>query len=380
MEFRVLGSLEVSANDGPVRLTGQRQRTLLAMLLVNADRAVPLDILIDAVWGEHPPTTAKRQVQNSISALRRLLDTGSPGPGQAPTIAAEGNAYRLRLGTAELDARVFQTRVETAQRHSAAGQVGEATAELRTALRLWRGPALANLGGGVFAAAARLDEQWRAAVEECLTLELRLGRHAELISELTELVATYPLRERLVGQLMVALHRSGRQADALDAYRRLREGLADGLGLEPSAMLRELHTAILRDEDDGAVSGTPADLARTTRAVPAQLPTDTAGFTGRANHLKELDQLLSGDATAVVISAIAGTAGVGKTALAVHWGQRVRQHFPDGQLYVNLRGFHPDPRRCTRPRRCAGSWTRWTYRRDGFRSIWRPGPPCTAAC
>ena len=345
MEFRVLGSLEVSASDGPVRLAGRRQRTLLAVLLVNADRAVPLDTLIDAVWEQDPPATAKRQVQNSISALRRLLDRGSRDPDKASTIANEGNAYRLRLGAGELDAWIFRAQVDKAQRLSAAGQVGEAAAELRAALRRWRGPALAGLGGGVLAAAAaRLDEQRRAAVEECLALELRLGRHTDLIGELTELVATYPLSERLVRHLIVALHRSGRQADALEAYRHLRERLADELGLEPSIALRELHTAILKDEDDGAalVPRPPVAPASTARAVPAQLPAEVPGFTGRADQLKELDQMLPDGATDVMISAIAGTAGVGKTALAVHWGQRVRQHFPDGQLYVNLRGFRPD--------------------------------------
>ncbi len=340
MEFRVLGSLELSASDGPVRLTGRRQRRLLALLLVNADRAVSLDALIDAVWDERPPTTAKRQVQNSISALRRLLEAGEP---DAPTIAAEGDAYRLRLAASKLDARLFLDQVEKAR---LCGAAGEAVAELRAGLRLWRGPALAGLSGRMFeAAAARLDEQRRAAIEECVELELRLGRHADLVGELTELVASHPLRERLVGQLMVALHRSGRQVEALEAYHRLRKTLADELGLEPGAQLRDLHTTILRHEESSAAI-VPARPAATPRVIPAQLPADVAGFTGRAGHLKELDQLLPGDqldgTTAAVITAIGGTAGIGKTALAVHWGQRVRHHFPDGQLYVNLRGFDPD--------------------------------------
>lgn len=337
MEFRVLGSLEVLASDGPVRLTGQRQRRLLALLLVNADRDVSLDTLIDAVWDERPPTTAKRQVQNSISALRRLLEAGARDPVAAPTIDAEGNGYRLRLAASELDARLFLAHVEKARRLSA-GEPGRAVAELRAGLRLWRGPALAGLSGRMLeAAAARLEEQRRAATEECVELELRLGRHADLVGELTELVASHPLWERLVGQLMLALHRSGRQAEALEVYQRLRQALADELGLEPGAQLRELHAAVLRDEDDGAelVPVRPAS----SRVTPAQLPADVVGFTDRASHLKELDQLLPGDATG---AAIAGTAGIGKTALAVHWGQRVRHHFPDGQLYVNLRGFDPE--------------------------------------
>ncbi|MCS7479427.1 BTAD domain-containing putative transcriptional regulator [Umezawaea endophytica] len=342
VEFQVLGSLQVSASGGLLRLTGRRQRTLLALLLVNADHAVSLDTLIDAVWDDRPPTTAKRQVQNSVSALRRLLEAGErdPDPAVAPTIAAEGSGYRLRLGASTLDASLFQARVDEARRLSAAGETGAAAAEFRAGLRLWRGPALAGLPGRAFeAAAARLDEQRRAAVEECVELELRLGRHAELVGELVELVAANPLRERLVGQLMVALHRSGRQAEALEAYHRLRGVLADELGLEPGARLRELHTAVLRDEagDTEAVPSRPA----AGRVVPAQLPVDVIGFTGRVRHLKELDEVLPGG-EGTVVTAIAGMAGIGKTALAVHWGQRVRHHFPQGQLYVNLRGFDAD--------------------------------------
>jgi DNA-binding SARP family transcriptional activator len=340
VKFRVLGSLEVSANSGPVRLTGRRQRILLALLLVNADRAVPLDTLVDAVWDDRPPSTAKRQVQNSISALRRLLEADEGDPAATPTIAAESSAYRLRLGAGTLDARLFLAQVDKARRLSAAGELGPAVDELRAGLRLWRGPALAGLAGRTLeAAAAQLEEQRRAATEECVELELRLGRHTDLVGELTGLVTGHPLWERLVGQLMVALHRSGRQAEALEAYRRLREALADELGLEPGTPLRKLHIAILNDQNDGSAEIVPARPSAAW-VTPAQLPVDVAGFTGRVRHLKELDEMLGGATT--VVTAIAGTAGIGKTALAVHWGQRVRHHFPDGQLYVNLRGFDPD--------------------------------------
>jgi DNA-binding SARP family transcriptional activator/tetratricopeptide (TPR) repeat protein len=341
VEFRILGSLEILASDGPVRLTGKRQRKLLALLLVNADSAVAIDALTDAVWDEHPPSTAKRQVQNSISALRRLLEADTRDPDRMATIAAEGNAYRLRLAGSMLDAWLFLDHVRKARRHGDAGELSQAVAELRAGLRLWRGPALAGLTGTTLeAAAARLDEQRQAATEECVGLELRLGRHADLVGELTELVASHPLRERLVGQLMVALHRSGRQAEALEAYHRLRKALAGELGLDPGVQLRDLHAAILRDED-GSAEVVP-DRTPTSRVTPAQLPADVVGFTGRVSHLKELDQLLPGDTTAAGITVLAGTAGIGKTALAVHWGQRMRHHFPDGQLYVNLRGFVPD--------------------------------------
>ncbi|MBF9128847.1 tetratricopeptide repeat protein [Plantactinospora sp. S1510] len=352
MELRVLGSLEVRVRGIPVRLGGPRERKLLALMLVHAERAVPLAALVDGMWDEAPPATAKRQVQNLISALRRLLADGSDRNARSPTIVAERDAYRLRLGDAELDARLFLAQVGRAQELAEAGQTGAAAAELRAALRRWHGPPLAGLTGRVLeAAAARLEEQQRAAVEECVDLELRLGRHGELLGELTELVAVHPLRERLVGQLMLALYRSGRQADALHAYRRLRKGLADEFGLDPGPRLQELHAVILASDaatrtpdtaEPPAAVGTPAH--RAAPVVPAQLPADVAGFAGRAEQLKELDQLLPGDptgTTTVAIGVIAGTAGVGKTALAVHWGQRVRHHFPDGQLYVDLRGFEP---------------------------------------
>lgn len=256
---------------------------------------------------------------------------------QAPRFARRLDAV---LGAGTLDVRLFLAHVDEAHRLSAAGEAGPAAAELRAGLRLWRGPALAGLAGRAFeAAAARLDEQRRAAIEECVELELRLGRHADLVGELVELVAAHPLRERLAGQLMVALHRSGRQAESLEVYRRLRGALAVELGLEPSARLRELHTAILRDET-GGTEAVPARAAA-ARVVPAQLPVDVVGFTGRVRHLKELDEVLPGGASTVV-TAIAGMAGIGKTALAVHWGQRVRHHFPEGQLYVDLRGFDPE--------------------------------------
>jgi DNA-binding SARP family transcriptional activator/tetratricopeptide (TPR) repeat protein len=341
MEFRVLGALEVSADGTPVRLSGQRQRKLLALLLVNADRSVPLNALIDSVWDENPPSTAKRQVQNSLSALRRLLETGTSPSAEAPTIVADANAYRLRLGASTLDARLFSTQVKKARQLSAAGEIEPAVTELRAGLRLWCGTALAGLTGRLLeAAAARLDEQRWAATEECVELELRLGRHADLVGKLTELVTSNPLRERLVGQLMMALHRSGRQAEALEAYHRVRKALSDELGLEPGARLRELHATILMDE--GGSTEFATSRSPTLRVIPAQLPADVVGFTGRVSHLKDLDQLLPGDGDAPVIATIAGTAGVGKTALAVHWGHRMRHHFPQGQLYVNLRGFDPD--------------------------------------
>ena len=344
MRFLILGPLKVVDGDRTVVLTGRR-RTILAVLLANAGQVVPLEYLVDAVWDDGPPTTARRQIQNDISALRRVL-AGAGAPETA--IVSDGRGYQILPRPGELDAQVFADLVAEAGDLARRDKPAAAAAKLRSALRLWRGPALLGLGGRtVESAAVRLEEQRLAVTEQCLDLELGLGRQRELVAELAELVAAHPLRERLVGQLMLALHRSGRQSEALAAYDRLRAQLSDELGLIPGTSLQQLHTAILRNDpavdppSEAPVAADDGDAA--AAAVPAQLPADVPSFTGRADHLSRLDELLperpGPAANAVVISAIAGMGGVGKTTLAVHWGHRVRDRFPDGQLYVNLRGF-----------------------------------------
>jgi tetratricopeptide (TPR) repeat protein len=238
---------------------------------------------------------------------------------------------------------------------SSAGRTREAVAELRAALGLWRGPALAGLGGQVIAAAAAgLEEQRLAAWEYCLDHELRLGWHREIAGELQGLAGEHPLRERLAGLLMLALYRSGCQAKALDAYHRLAQQLADELAIDPSDEITRLHEAILRQDrsldlipvpvtatDPGPAAGTACSRA------PAQLPLNVSGFTGRAAELASLHAMLprtadpDRDGAAVVISAIGGTAGVGKTALAIRFAHQVADRYTGGQLYINLRGFDP---------------------------------------
>ena len=337
MEFRILGPLQVIAGGGPVALGGRRPRTLLAVLLAQPGQVVSLDYLIDAVWDEHPPVTARRQVQNDVSALRRLLGDGSAGPA---VIVADGRGYRVEPRSGQLDSLVFEDRVARAVGLAGGDLLVEAVTEVRSALLLWRGPALLGLvGRTVQAAAARLDEQRLTALEQCFDWELRLGRQDDLVGELTELVAANPLRERLVGQLMFALHGSGRQADALQVYHRLRVHLAEELGLDPGLLLQQQYTAILNNDP---VVGSPREVIAVSAApTPRQLPAGVTGFTGRGADLKRLDELLPEHDqrdTGAVISAITGTAGIGKTALAVHWGHLVADRFPDGQLYVDLRG------------------------------------------
>jgi DNA-binding SARP family transcriptional activator/tetratricopeptide (TPR) repeat protein len=328
MEFRILGELEVRAGGGALDLGGLRQRRVLAALLLSPNRVVPLWRLVASVWDDEPPPTAERLVRNRVAGLRSVLTR------KGGFIDTDGDGYRLRVGPGELDAAVFE---ELAARGRAAGDARL----LRDALALWRGPALAGLGGEALGRdAARLEEQRLAVVEECLELELAAGGPDRLVDELAALVAAHPFRERLVGLWMTALYRCGRRAEALAAYRALADRLLDDLGIDPVPELRRLREGVLRQEP---VLSLLAERQTEPAVAPAQLPRDVPRFTGRVGDLAQLDALLSdGQAgPAVVISAIAGTAGVGKTALAVHWAHRVRDKFPDGQLYVNLRGFDP---------------------------------------
>jgi DNA-binding SARP family transcriptional activator/Flp pilus assembly protein TadD len=331
VKFRVLGPLTVQAAGRALDLGSIRQRRLLAALLVSHNRVVSAADLIEVIWGENPPTTASRQLQNRIGALRIVLR-------RAATIIETHHAgYLLRVTPDEVDALRFDSLVEQ-------GRAKGDRALLRRALGLWDGPALAGLDSGPLArAAAVLEERRLAALEDCLELELSAGDHERAVAELSVLVAENPMRERFVGQLMVALYRCGRTVEASAVYQELAQRLGDEFGIDPGADLRQLHDALQSGHHDR--SGNPAATPGGTRLVPSQLPRDTYGFSGRAAEIDHLDRLLS-ERTAepgVAISVIAGTAGVGKTALAIHWAHRVRNAFPDGQLYVNLRGYSSAP-------------------------------------
>jgi DNA-binding SARP family transcriptional activator/Tfp pilus assembly protein PilF len=350
MEFGILGPLEVVGDGQRLPVSRPREQRVLAALLLDAGRVVPLDRLVDALFEDRPPDTAAKQVRNCVSALRQRFAAAGAAD---ELIATTPVGYTIRIGAEDLDATVFAHRLARARHAADAGRLDEAVAATRSALALWRGPALAGIGGRrIEAAAAGLNEQRLTALEQCLSYELALGRGTELVAELSELVTEYPLRERLRGQLMVALYRAGRRADALESYRQGRQILVDELGLEPGPRLRALERAILADDrasvDAEAFDGeaAPIEADRPVAVVPAQLPAGATVFTGRTGTLRDLDALMAGDgdrATTVVISAIAGAAGAGKTALAVHWAHRVRSRFSDGQLYLNLRGYASGP-------------------------------------
>ena len=356
MEFGVLGPLQV--NGGDVVLP-PKQRVLLAALLLRANRVVPVDVLVDAVWGDTPPASARTTLQGYVKHLRHNADIRV-----GERVVTRSPGYLIRVEAGELDRDRFTGLCDRARAAMAGDDWPGAAGLFADALALWRGEPLADVPSVLLQQTElpRLAELRMSAVESRVDAELRLGQHGELIAELRQLVGAEPLRERLHGQLMVALYRCGRQAEALEAFCLIDRRLRDELGISPGPELRELHQRILTS--DPALTSdllprlnkppehadTPSDhLPADGRAdagfppAPAQLPADTADFTGRAEQVRLLCDLLaaSPDAErpgAVVISAVAGMGGIGKTALAVHVAHRLRERFGDGQLYVHLRG------------------------------------------
>ena len=333
MDFAILGVLEARSAGQRVDLGGMRPTVVLATLLLEAGRVVPLTRLAEAVYGEAPPTTSRTQIQNAVSALRKLL--GEHGLPEA--IETRPPGYLLRIPPDSLDLHRYESQVRAAR---AAQAPAEAAERYRSALALWRGPALEGVDSDVLRVAAdRLAEHRAAALEECLDVELRLGRHRELVGELSAAVAEHPLRERLRGQLMLALYRSGRQADALEVFRRGRQVLVDELGLEPGEELRSLEREIL--SGTATLGEPPAPAPAAVATLPRLLPTDIADFTGRAELIESIERRFADsdpERGAVPVTVLAGAPGIGKTTLAVHLGHRLAGRYPDGQLFADLHG------------------------------------------
>lgn len=290
MEFRILGPLQICDNHGQPSQIGPVHARIVATLLLSANQVVDWSHLIDAVWNDDPPTTAKRQVQNAISALRRQLTAA----GSTAQIVTSGHAgYQIHIGEGQLDAEVYLRVVGRAHDMASRGRHDQAVADFNAALALWRGPALSGLDGDTLrAAAAGLDEHRLTTIEHRLRLELDLGHHESIVSELAELERQHPLRESLVGQLMLALHRCGRRAEALYAFERLRGRLAEDLGIDPGADLQRIYVAILRDQANPPKPVSPPDAAVGPPDVPRQLPSPIRHFVGRLAELKELTGLI----------------------------------------------------------------------------------------
>jgi DNA-binding SARP family transcriptional activator/tetratricopeptide (TPR) repeat protein len=356
IEFGVLGPLTVCRDSRPVVLNAAMLRGLLALLLHRSGQPLGVDSIVESLWPGQPPATARKTVQVYVGRLRRAL-------GDAERIRHSAGGYTIIVAPDELDVTRFRGLIDAGRDVRRRGDLAAADRLLTEALGLWRGTPFADLDGtDVVAEETRLlEEQWLAAQELRAAVRLDLRRHHEVVADLAGLLTAHPYQERLASYLMVALYRSDRQSKALDLYRRVRDQLAEELGIEPGHTMSWLQQAILRGDGrlwqisvtelDG-LNAAPTAAARpphpltpaATQAMPALLPPDVYGFTGRTEELASLDALLSKigeQPTAVVISVVSGTAGVGKTALAVHWALRVRDRFPDGQLYVNLRGFDP---------------------------------------
>jgi DNA-binding SARP family transcriptional activator len=318
LEFRVLGPVEVRDGDRTIPVGGGQQRALLALLLLRANRAVSRDAIVEAVWGDEPPSTVAKALQGHVSALRRLLEPGRERGGGGRVIVTRGSGYELRVDEERLDLLVFERLRSEGRRALDAGEHERAAALLRDALALWRGPPLADVDTELFerGEVARLEEVRFATLEDRLEADVAAGKHAEVVAELEALVAEQPLRERLRAQLMVALYRSGRQADALETYRRGRALLVEELGLEPSRMLQQLERSILAQEPE---------LDAPLRAARTAPPAASAGFVGRGPELAALtdalEQARSGHGRLVLVR---GEPGIGKSRLAAELAAHAR--------------------------------------------------------
>jgi DNA-binding SARP family transcriptional activator/tetratricopeptide (TPR) repeat protein len=360
VEFHILGPLEICVQGRPIDVGTPRTRAVLAVLLAQPGTVVSVDRFVDELWPDRPPPDARALIHGQVSRVRRALR----GAGAADRLVTRKPGYLLRVEDGELDVHRFERLVGEARTARQAGDLERCLELFARAHRLWRGTPLADVPStpAIAGAVTAMTEQRLTTLEERFAVAIDAGHDADVVAELTELVNAHPLRERFVAQLTRALYCSGRTADALNAYQKAKKQLADELGVAPGPELQQLELAILRGEPSPETpppsprtqpprtqpprtQPPPAQPPRTQppRAQPpppAQLPASVTGFSGRADQIAQLDAMLDG-AGAVVISAVSGTAGVGKTALAIHWAHRVAAQFPDGQLYVNLRGFDP---------------------------------------
>jgi DNA-binding SARP family transcriptional activator len=339
VQVRLLGQVDVLV-DGTARpVHGTRRKTVLAVLALRAGEVVSTEHLVDVVWAGAPPPTAPATLQNHLSYLRGLL-------GARSAIVARPPGYMLAIARDATDVMVAERLIR--QGEHAVDPAGRLD-RLQAAVGLWRGQPLADVAGHVWLDqhAERLADLRLVALHAVFEARLDLGEHEKLLVELSRLADENPYDEQFCGQLMRALYRSGRQADALARYQTLRRSLGADLGIDPSPALRDLEARILQHDGALVVSPRPSDAIAPSAPVPAQLPPAVHGFAGREREVDHLDAVLAGcaevaaDPGGVVISVISGPPGVGKTALAVHWAHRVSGRFPDGQLYVNLRGFDP---------------------------------------
>ncbi|MFI6662832.1 AfsR/SARP family transcriptional regulator [Streptomyces sp. NPDC050523] len=399
LRFTVLGPIRAWTGDEELGLGTPQQRAVLAALLLRRRHPLTVGELVDAVWGEDPPSGAVSVLRTYVSRLRKVLEPERETGADPQVMVSVADGYALRLPQDALDLDVFERRVGEAKRLRAAGDVHRAADLLHEALGAWGGAPLAGVPGPLAdIERMRLSDYRLATLESRIEMDLELGCHAEIVPELRALIREHPLREEIGRLLMLALYRCGRQAEALAAYRAIRGTLVAELGVGPGPVLRELQHRILNDDpaltdpspaDPGPTDPAPTDPApadpvpvdlgpadpapqpssaahtqppqtapeqsaqsrpsptepapapRPALIAPAQLPADPPTFTGRAAELERLQSLLAEDGTGPAVVVISGMAGSGKSALATHWAHRIAPRFPDGVLHVDLRGFDP---------------------------------------
>ncbi|MGD0239171.1 MAG: BTAD domain-containing putative transcriptional regulator [Streptosporangiaceae bacterium] len=358
----VLGPVAAWYGDRELPVGQPRQQAVLGILAMRANRVISRGELVDAVWGQDPPVSAEGGIYTYVAGLRRVIEPNRSLRGPGRVLVSSGAGYVLHLVPGQPDAIAFEQDLGRSRQLRKAGDQGGAVNALNSALSLWRGIAFAGVPGP-FAETerVRLGELRSAATEERADVLLALGRHEDVVPDLTAMVADHPLRERMRGLLMIALYRCGRPAEALRVFQDGRRVLAEELGIDPGGDLSRIHQQVLTSDPAlaapdgqavvtlrGDAGSVPDDGQRRPRPersntpVPAQLPLDVPGFSGRHEELSLLQAMLpDGSGQTVPIVAISGAAGTGKTALAVRFGRQVARRFPDGQLYVNLRGLGP---------------------------------------
>ena len=330
VEFRLFGGVEARLDGQPLALGPARQRCVLAVLLTAATNAVTSDELVERVWAQHPPQQVRSSLHSYLTRLRTAL-----APVRNVRILRQGSGYTLLAEENDIDLCRFRGLIAAARE---CADDEQAAAQLAGALALFRGEPFAGLDTPwLNGRRAALHQEHLTALLDHADLALRLGRHAELVAGLSAATTQHPLDERLAGQLMLALYRCGRQAEALDHYQRVRSTLAQELGVDPGTALSGLHQQILTA--DAAILAPPRDLRPAAAPVPRQLPNAPSWFAGRADELTALTNLVDTESGVTVVISAAG--GAGKTWLALRWAHQNLHRFPDGQLFVNLRGFDP---------------------------------------
>jgi DNA-binding SARP family transcriptional activator len=355
VRFRILGPLEVWTDEGWSGIGAPKWRALLALLLLHPGQVVSTERLIAGLWGDEPPDRAANLVSVYVLRLRRLM--GDP---QGRMLATRAPGYQLRLEADDLDVAVFESAVRQGRQALAGHEAAAAAAVLSGALALWRGAALADVPASalITAESDRLEESRLAALELRITADLDRGQAAQLVPELRRILSEYPLREGLWVLLLRALDGAGRRAEAIAAYGQARTVISDELGVDPGPEVRRVYQQLLAADAAAGSAARPAEPARAagvrapgrpgTAQPPAQLPADISDFTGRITHLDRLRRLVTraspaDNPAAVSVAVVAGTPGLGKTTLAVHAAHALRSEFPDGQLYVTLRGAREQP-------------------------------------